>query len=246
VKLIHFKLCPSSRAVRLLLGEFALRYELEEVRPWAIPSRVLALNPAASLPVLQRDDGTCLSGLIPILEFLGDAQTQGRALTSVLPAVAVDPDRSAANRALALFPGDLEDRAEVRRMVDWFAFKCDREVTQEFLYEKVRAALDPATAAAPNARLLRAARSNLRYHLSYLGFLADQRRWLAGDRITAADFVGAAHVSVIDFVGEVAWSETPHVQDWYQRMKSRPSFRTLLEDRVPGLAAPSHYRELDF
>ncbi|HZY20786.1 MAG TPA: glutathione S-transferase family protein, partial [Beijerinckiaceae bacterium] len=35
-------------------------------------------------------------------------------------------------------------------------------------------------------------------------------------------------------------------KDWYARVKSRPAFRAVLADRVPGMTPASHYADLDF
>ena len=40
--------------------------------------------------------------------------------------------------------------------------------------------------------------------------------------------------------------ELPATEEWYVRMKSRPSFRSLLADRVPGQPPVTQYAELDF
>ena len=45
---------------------------------------------------------------------------------------------------------------------------------------------------------------------------------------------------------EIPWAEFPVVTEWYYRLKSRPSFRPLLSDRVPGQPPVPHYGELDF
>ena len=86
----------------------------------------------------------------------------------------------------------------------------------------------------------------MRYHLEYLGWLAETRKWLAGSMITVADFTAAAHLSCLDFIGDVDWSVSQPAKDWYARMKSRPSFRGVLADRVPGMTPPAHYADLDF
>ena len=247
MKLTHFKLCPFSRCIRLILSEFAAKPVLEDVRPWTPSASFLTRNPAATLPVLTLADGLTLCGAYPIAEYLADAQSSGLDLSELLAKQKTPADdQPPRTRTFTLLPGDIEDRAEVRRLADWFNYKCDREVTQEFLYEKVRAVLDPGKFPPPNSDLLRTARANLRYHMQYIGFLADQRSWLAGDTMSYADFVAAAHISVIDFLGEIHWSDHPHAQEWYQRIKSRRSFRSLLQDRVPGVVPPPHYPELDF
>jgi glutathione S-transferase len=228
-RLTQFRLCPHSRSVRLALSELGTAVELLEERAWEYRPQFLALNPAGELPVLQLENGATLMGAYAIAEYLAEA---------------VGPHRTEP-RGMTLFPGGLEDRAEIRRLVDWFHGKLDREVTRELATEKVVSRFS-TTAPPPNPDVLRAVRANLRYHLSYIGHLANQRRWLAGDEPSFADLAGAAHLSVIDYLGEVAWDDYPGARAWYARVKSRPSFRPLLADRVPGVPVAPHYADLDF
>lgn len=251
LRLTQFRLCPFSRATRLILGEHNAAVELTDVHPWSPSRPLLEQNPAGTLPVLEGGDGVLFCGFYPFFEFVEDARRTGRhPLRVLMPAPASEADPAGASDdeidPIPLLPDDLDERAEVRRLIDWFNVKCDREVTQELVYEKVRAILDRSTSNPPNAAILRAARANLRYHLSYLGFLSDQRRWLAGDQFSAADIVAAAHISIVDYLGEVRWAEHPFVKDWYQRLKSRRSFQPLLRDRVTSITPPAHYDDLDF
>ncbi|RYY16408.1 MAG: glutathione S-transferase family protein, partial [Alphaproteobacteria bacterium] len=98
----------------------------------------------------------------------------------------------------------------------------------------------------PDAGALRAGYANLRHHIEYIGWLAETRRWLAGDEMSLADFAAAAHLSALDFASDVDWSISEPARDWYARVKSRPSFRPLLQDQVPGVTPPAHYADLDF
>lgn len=228
-KLTHYRLCPHSRSIRLALDECGVETEFAEEKPWEWRPAFLALNPAGSLPVLEMGDGLVLCGAYSISEYLGEDA-----------AVRADASRG------ALFPGDIEDRAEVRRLTDWFQGKLDREVTRDMLTEKLYSRLNPSPDRVPSPEILRAARVNLRYHMSYIGFLAHQRRWLAGEEMSFADLAAAAHLSVIDYLGEVPWDEYPAAKAWYAKVKSRRSFRGLLADRIPGAPPPPHYTDLDF
>lgn len=229
-RLTHYRLCPKSRSIRLALAEAGIEPALFEERPWEHRPQFLALNPAGELPVLELDGGLVLCGAYAISEYLAEELRQ----------------HPIGGRSADLIPGTREDRAEVRRLADWFHGKLDREVTRELLQEKVFARLGGRTDAAPDTEMLRAVRANLRYHLSYIAYLAHQRRWLAGDEMSFADLAAAAHLSVIDYLGEVSWNEHPATKNWYARLKSRPSFRPLLADRLPGLPPPVHYTDLDF
>jgi glutathione S-transferase len=98
----------------------------------------------------------------------------------------------------------------------------------------------------PDTNVIRAARTNMRYHLAYIGYLVAQRAWLAGDQLTYADLAAAAHLSCVDYLGDVPWNENEAAKAWYARVKSRPAFRLLLADRMPGIAPAVHYGNLDF
>lgn len=229
-RLTHFRLCPLSRSIRLALAELGIEPVLAEERPWEQRPQFLALNPAGELPVLELDGGLVLCGTYAIAEYVADELRQ----------------HPRDERAIELFPGDREERAEVRRMVDWFHRKFDREVSREMLFEKVYARLAGQSDHSPDPHMLRAVRSNLRYHLGYIGFLAHQRRWLAGESLSFADLAAAAHLSAIDYLDEIPWDEYPAAKSWYARLKSRPSFRPILAERIPGMPPPLHYTNLDF
>lgn len=229
--LTHFPFCPHSRSIRIALTELDLAFELAVERPWEWRPAFLALNPAGSLPVLQLSDGTIFCGAYAISEYLGE-------MVRLAPVE---------ERLQDLFPGTPEDRAEIRRLVDWFHGKLDGEVTRELLRERLHARMrTDLPPQPPDTDLMRAVRANLRYHLSYIGYLADHRRWLAGDEMSFADLAAAAHLSCLDYLGEISWDNHPAARQWYQRIKSRPSFRPLLADRAPGVAPPMHYTDLDF
>ena len=54
------------------------------------------------------------------------------------------------------------------------------------------------------------------------------------------------HLSVADYTGDIVWDGVPDAKAWYQRIKSRPSFRPLLADHVRGITPSANYAELDF
>ena len=228
--LIHYRLCPASRAIRIVLAELAIEAELVEEKPWEWRPEFLALNPSGELPVLQFDDGVLLCGAYAISEYLAEEITE----------------HPFDGRTVPLFPGNSEERAEVRRLVDWFYRKLNREVVNDLLQEKLYGRLMGQPSSGPDLQLLRAVRANLRYHLKYISFLSDHRRWLAGDEMSFADIVAAAHLSSVDYFGEVPWEDHPLAKAWYTRIKSRRSFRAILADRVAGFSPPPHYEDLDF
>ncbi len=225
--LLHFPLCPASRAVRLALFEQGVEAEHSEVKPWEIARDFLNINPAGTLPVLTIE-GKSICGAYPISEFLAETAARDGPLSRT-----------------ALWPGSATERAEARRVADWFLRKFDAEVAQGILEEKL---YKPSSKGRlpPDLGAIRASRSNLRYHLSYVSFLSDQRKWLGGDHMSFADLAAAAQLSALDYLSEMPWAEFPEAKAWYQRLKSRPSFRQLLVDRIPGFNPPENYANLDF
>jgi glutathione S-transferase len=128
--------------------------------------------------------------------------------------------------------------------VAWFDLKFHREVTDNLVTEKVlKRFMKMGT---PNSSAIRAGLHNIGYHMEYIAYLAERRRWLGGDDFSLADIAAAAHLSCIDYLDNVPWDQHPETKDWYVRVKSRPSFRPVLADRIPGLAPPPHYDDLDF
>jgi len=225
VTLYHFSLCPFSRTIRLALGEYDLAAELVEERPWDRREDFMALNPAGTVPVLVDDDGSVVSGDGVIAEYLAETR---------------DP--------LRLMPQSPRERAEVRRLVAWFDRKFDEEVSQNLVAEKIHRRFMPREmgGGAPDAAAVRAGLANIRHHLNYIGYLARQRNWLAGENLSYADLAAAAHLSCVDYLGHVPWDENADARTWYARIKSRPSFRPLLSDHVPGMKPPAAYADLDF
>ncbi|TVR10753.1 MAG: glutathione S-transferase family protein [Salinarimonadaceae bacterium] len=225
----HYPLCPHSRFVRLVCAEMGVALDFVEERPWERRETFLALDPSGQTPVLVMPDGLIIPGAGTIVEYLDEALG----------------DQAGENR---LMPRDLAARIEVRRLLAWFSGKFHDEVTGYLVNEKVYKRFVPVSAGGgpPDMNAIRAARANVRYHMRYVGYLIAKRKWLAGDDLTLADLAAAAHLSCVDYLGDAPWSEDETAKIWYARVKSRPAFRALLADRVPGMAPPDHYANLDF
>ncbi|ALN71219.1 MULTISPECIES: glutathione S-transferase family protein [unclassified Aureimonas] len=225
----HHPMSAASRFVRLILGEYGERAELMDERPWERRPEFLALNPAATVPVLVEDGVTPIVGGMVAAEYL-------------------DETRGAFQRERRLLAEKPAERAEIRRLTEWFLGKMDSEVTRYLVRERVFKLEMRANegGGSPDASAIRAARANLKNHMRYIGWLAESRNWLSGPKLSYADLAAASAVSILDYLGEVAWEEEPAAKDWYMRMKSRPAFRPFLAERVRGLPPAAHYPELDF
>jgi glutathione S-transferase len=227
--LFHLPLCPHSRYVRLILGEYGIAARLVEERFWERREEFLLLNPAAELPVLVTEGEPPIPGASIVAEYIEETRSQ----------------ESGEDRLLPLQPGR---RVEVRRLANWFNDKFHREVSGPLVTERIfkRHMTQEQGGGPPDTEALRAARHNIRYHLAYIGWLVRTRDWLAGDRLSLADLAAAAHLSAADYLGEVPWNEDEVTKNWYARVKSRPSFRSILADTLAGLPPPKTYADLDF
>ncbi len=227
--LYHHPMSASSRYIRLLLAEYEQSVGLLEEKPWERRMEFLQINPAGSLPVLMVDEGQFISGGIVIGEYL-------------------DETSGAMMRNKRLLSEKSLERAETRRLIEWFLSKFDSEVTRYLVQERVFKQLmrTEEGGGAPDSNIIRAARANLKNHMKYLSALASSRDWLSGNTISAADMAATAAISVLDYLGEIQWEDEPAAKDWFARMKSRPSYRPLLADKVMSLPPASHYIDLDF
>jgi glutathione S-transferase len=227
--LFHHPFCPHSRFVRLILEELGLTVRLVEERVWERRDEFLMLNPAGTTPVLVEEGVPPIPGATIIAEYL-------------------DETRAAAAPQVRLLPSEAGDRVEVRRLMSWFNDKLFAEASGPLVTERVYKRFMPAErgGGAPDTETMRAARSNMRYHLGYIGWLIRRRDWLAGERLSYADLSAAAHLSAVDYLGDVPWDADETAKAWYARIKSRPSFRALLGDTLPGLTPSPSYANLDF
>ena len=224
--LFHQPLDVASRFVRLVLAEYRVEADLAVERVWQRRREFLALNPAATVPVLQMDEAV-LVGPTPIVGFLAEAR----------------PDRGA-----PLLPRDPADRAEVRRLLDWALILMEADASAVLVLEKALKRQIPADqgGGSPDTQGMRIARDTLGWHLSYLAHLLAGNDWLTGERLTLADLAFGAALSSLDYLGEITWADHAALRAWYARLKSRPSFTPILAERVTGVIPPAWYDDPDF
>jgi len=185
---------------------------------------VLAEDLKQSMPVFIDMDGTRAEGLWAILDHLEHNY----------------PDHP-------LAPADDAARRACLRWVDWAMGPFHEKITQRIVYEKAAPRYTGAGfSRAPDMNVIRAGREELKVALAAIGTAAETNGNLACRETTLGDLAVAAPLSALDYFGEVPWSDFPAASEWYVRMKSRPAFRSLLLDRVPGQPPVAHYTELDF
>ena len=220
LRLYHVPLSPFCRKVRLVLAEKKMDVELIEELYWEQSTEFLRRNPAGKVPIL-RHEGALLTESTPICEYIEEL-----------------------NPEPPLIPKDAKARYEMRRLVSWFDDKFHHEVTSNLLYERVNKKVSGQ--GFPDSQNIKEGARKIKYHLDYMAWLLEHRRWLAGDTMTLADFAAAAHLSSLDYISDVDWNRSSVVKDWYAKIKSRPAFRNILSDQVSGFPPPRHYNDLDF
>src|ERR1700719_3275771 len=227
--LFHHPFCPHSRFIRLALGEHGIAPRLVEERVWERRQEFLVLNAACTTPVLVEEGLPPVPGAGVIAEYLDE--TCGADLGE-----------------LRLLPREPSLRVEVRRLMSWFNDKLFAEVTGPLTLERLYKRHMPVSAGggSPETDVIRVARHNIRYHLAYIGWLARTRDWLGGEQMSYADLAAAGHLSAADYLGRVPWNEDEMAKTWYARLKSRPAFRPLLAEALPGVPASETYANLDF
>ena len=219
--LYHLSLSAFSRKIRVVLAEKKTDASMVVEPVWDRRPEFLALNPAGMVPVFVDDDGTVVPDSAVITEYLEETRPEP-----------------------PLLPEDAAGRAEVRRLVAWFDGKFDQEVSTLLVGEKLMKRF--LGLGEPRSDAIRAGLRNIRTHLEYITWLSERRTWLGGDHFSLADIAAAAHLSCVDYIGDVPWEDFEEAKGWYARVKSRPSFRGLLADHIPGITPPKHYQDLDF
>jgi glutathione S-transferase len=221
-QLHQFALCPFSRKVRLVLGEKGVSYGLVTELPWEQRAGFRDISPSGQTPAMRNSEtGITLNHSSAICEYFEEVEG-----------------------ARPLMSGGAAQRAEIRRLVAWFDEQFYAQVGAPLLLEKLlkRTVYNQS----PDAAALRAAMKAAHEHLDMIGALLDHHSWLGGTAMTMADFAAAAHLSVADYLGGIDWTGQDIVRDWYAAMKSRPSFRPLLDERMGVLQPPKHYADVNF
>lgn len=217
--LFHLWLHPFSRKVRMVLSEKNLDFDLKIEKIWERRTEFLALNPAGDVPVLLEPDGTTLANSQVICEYMEEVYPE-----------------------INLLGSDPVQRSETRRLISWFDVKFNKEVTDNLVGEKLMKRV--LKLGEPHGPSIRAGHANIHYHLDYIGFLTEKRNWIAGDNFSLADIAAAAHLSCIDYIGDVPWEEHAAARNWYEKVKARDSFKPLLEDRIPGFDPVQQYQNV--
>jgi len=221
-QLHQFPLCPFSRKVRILLGEKGVGCELVRESPWERRDEFLDMTPAGQTPVMTDPErGILLIDSMAICEYFEETVDKAQMIN-----------------------GTAIQRAEIRRLATWFDTFFFRDVTERLLGERMLKRI--VTKASPDSRVLREAMKSAVEYLDYTDYLLDRHNWMGGATLSLADLAAAAQISVADYLGGIDWKNHEQTARWYGGMKSRPSFRPLLSERMEGIPASPHYHDVNF
>jgi glutathione S-transferase len=205
-----------------LLKEFEFEFGMIKEEYWLRRNEFIQMSPASNLPVIKIPDSELiLVGIYPIVEYMNDTHEN-----------------------FYFMPASPEEKSGVRKYLSWFNDKFYREVTKILIDEKMIRLL--MRKGAPRTNFLKAAKDNLNHHMKFLSSCLENNTYLVSEKLSCADIAAAAHISVVDYFGEITWDMWPKVKHWYSIIKSRPAFRPLLLDHMPGFTPPKAYADLDF
>ena len=220
-KLYYMPLNFYCRAARIILFEKSIAFEIINEPFWKRRVDFLRINPAGDLPVIVDDENTNIIGYEALAEYL-DEKKIGKKLMGNSP----------------------KERLEVRRLCMWVGKKLQKEVMHNILDERVFKSLKENNQ--PSTLSLKAGRVNLKNHMSYFDWMLERKSFLGGNHFTLADISLSAALSSLDYLNEIDWKNYDKVKNWYAAIKSRPSFREILEENIYNISPSPHYKDLDF
>jgi len=218
--LYHYHLCPSSRFVRLLLNEYRIEYVTQLENYWKPQDEFLLINPAGHLPVLVDSTNFPIIGSNACMEYIKDLDLKPN-----------------------IFSSDYRNKAEIYRLYHWFDTLFKKEVLDPIIYEKVFSRV--VENIIPNSENIRNAMQNLSFHIKYFEYLLKDKDFLITETISSCDLLAAANFSVLDYLGLLDLCDSLIFKEWYLKIKSRPSFKSLLKDHIVGLNPHENYKYLD-
>jgi glutathione S-transferase len=219
--LYHYPLCPLSRQIRFLLLEKKIEFESVIENYWQKSNSFPEVSPASGIPILSTESGA-ISDANAIYEYIEESHKDERNLLG----------------------NDYIARANSRRIATCFNGSFFHLVSKPVIMQRIVSFTN--NSAAPNSAVIRQTREDVKYFIDYIAYLLKKNQYLSGRELSMADIVAASHLSVLDYFGDVPWEFNIHTKEWYSIIKSRPSFKSFLKDRISGFPPAKHYDVLDF
>ena len=192
---------PNPKVVRMFVNELGLDLEMEDVDIMAGDNRkaeYLKVNPAGQCPALVLDDGSVVTEITAICEYLDDLQGS----TSL---IGTTPQERAETRMWAR----RIDIAIMEPMANGFRYAEGQDVFRG------RMALIPH--AADDLKAIAQER------LTWLDGLIEGRDYICGDRFSMADMMLFGCLEFFSGAGQPMNTENANIVAWKERVQARPS-----------------------
>lgn len=196
MRLFYDPASTTSRAVTLFVAEAGLDVELEYVglaQGEHHGAAFAALNPNRQVPVLEHD-GFVLTESASILRYLADLAGS------------------------SFYPREPKSRALIDSRLDWFNTGFARDAAYGLVYPQVLPGLSAANAEAAVQQATRARQATERWLAILDEHWISERRFVAGEMLTIADFLAAAYVTLLAVV-EMDLRPYPNVARWLGAMR---------------------------
>jgi len=197
---LYTSIGPNPRVVKMFMAEKGLELDQVEVDLRAGENRrepYLGVNPAGQTPALELDDGGCLTEITAICEYL-EEKTPNPPLIGTTA----------------------EERALTRMWTRRVDIKVAEPMANGFRYGEGLAMFESRMRCLPEASAgLKAVAQD------GVGWIEAnfQGPWIAGDRFTLADILLFAFMDFGAVVGQPVDPKNPKINDWFARVKARPS-----------------------
>jgi glutathione S-transferase len=192
---------PNPRAVRMFMAERGIELPKVEVDLMAGENRrepYLSKNPSGQCPALQLDDGSVISEITTICEYL-DETAPGPSLIGNTP----------------------QERAETRMWTRRIDLNILEPMANGFRFAEGLKLFENRIRCIPQAA--DDLKATAQDGLAWLDRLIEGKEFVCGDRLTMADILLFAFVDFFAGVKQPLNPELKNLRAWYQRMKARPS-----------------------
>ena len=191
---------PNPRRVRMVLAEKGIAYDREELDLGAgdnLKVEFCAKNPFAKVPVLELDDGLCLSETPAICRYLDEVSDEGSLFGTTPKERAIIHMWEHRMESMVLYPA-------------LFAFQ---HITG-FFKDRMTPVEDFGKESA----------KNFMKSLPVLDAQLANNEWIAGSQFSIADITAICAIDFARIVKVRVGDEYPNIQRWYAAMKERPSY----------------------
>jgi glutathione S-transferase len=192
---------PNPRVVRMFMAERGIEIPRTEIDLRGGENRqpaYMAKNPAGQMPCLELDDGTVLSEITAICEYL-DETTPGPSLIG----------------------SDAKERAETRMWVRRIDLNIAEPMANGFRFSQGLKLFQNRIRCIPQAA--EDLKATAQDKLAWLDGLIEGRTWICGERLTLADILLFCMLDFGAGVGQPINPEHRNVVAHHARMKERPS-----------------------